>query len=255
MNFALASSTDIGLKKETNQDAFLVELASTEESNICLASLCDGMGGLAKGELASAVAVRAQDVWLRNTLPPLLKSGDIEAIAESLRQVAIDENARIGAFGHKGNFSLGTTFTSLLIIENSYLIIHVGDSRIYHLSNGELHQVTKDQSLVQLEVDRGLITADEAELDSRRNVLLQCVGASKKVVPDVLFGECCVGDSFLLCSDGFRHELSDDEFASSLISVQHGDEDDASRVLTSMINLCKERGELDNITAVLVMLV
>ncbi|MCL2488173.1 MAG: serine/threonine-protein phosphatase, partial [Oscillospiraceae bacterium] len=110
MNFLTALHTDIGIKKKTNQDSALILEAETEKGKVLLAVICDGMGGLAKGELASATAVRAFDTWFQNELPAIMEEGfDAEILCKSWEDIIYDVNTRVGNFAKVSGFDLGTT--------------------------------------------------------------------------------------------------------------------------------------------------
>ena len=100
------------------------------------------------------------------------------------------------------------------LIEDNYVIVHVGDTRAYQIGN-EITQLTTDQTFVAREIERGTMTPEQAKKDKRRNMLLQCVGASEKVEPEIITGAARCG-SYMLCSDGFRHEISAEEIRQAL---------------------------------------
>ena len=174
------------------------------------------MGGLAKGELASATVISAFENWFVKELPITIQNGYEPAIIKNRwKSIIIEKNEAIAAYGRSINVHLGTTLTAMLIVNDRYIAVNVGDTRAYELSN-ELKQITKDQTVVAREIERGNLTPEEAEQDSRRNVLLQCIGASRIVVPDYFEGKVKEGNAYLLCSDGFRHEISEEEISAEL---------------------------------------
>ena len=138
MKLLSAVCSDRGIKKKINQDSLLVRSAMTKEGEILLAAVCDGMGGLEKGEVASGEVIRALARWFEETLP-LLLSGEQEkkgvgerrkrAIAKSLESLIQEENQMISVYGKEKNLLLGTTVSAVLLIAGWYLIVHVGDSR------------------------------------------------------------------------------------------------------------------------------
>lgn len=152
-------------------------------------------------------------------------------------------------YGARQGVSLGTTLTMILIFGNKYIAAHVGDSRLYQISS-ELRQLTKDHSLVAREVEQGKITSDEAKVDKRRNILLQCVGASNVVTPQIFVGQAVPNEVFVLCSDGFRHEVQDEEIFGTLAPDLLNNEAVIKKTLVDLVELNKTRGETDNITAV-----
>lgn len=252
MRFITAWRTDIGLKKKTNQDSMLILEAETDHGQVLLAAVCDGMGGLAKGEVASAAAIRALSEWFKQELPKLLRSGITEnSFRQSLTSLLEQTNKRLGSYGKHTGIHLGTTVVALLIVADRYYIVNVGDSRAYSITNTML-QITKDQTLVQQEMDAGRMTAEEAYRDPRRSVLLQCIGASEEIKPDFYFGFIQPNENFLLCCDGFRHVISNDEFFAGLnTSVAHAEREMGENI-QYFIDLNKYRRETDNISALLV---
>lgn len=252
MRFLSAAHTDIGTVKKVNQDAFCIKIAKANKSNIAFAVMCDGMGGLKKGELASALVVNAFSNWFEREFSIMMsKEFDLGLVMTRWTQLAQEQGRKILEYGKANGLSLGTTLTALLIVDDMYVYIHVGDSRLYVLNNG-ITQITKDQTLVAREVENNRITAEQAKTDSRQNVLLQCVGASKTIVPEVNVGKVSVNDVFLLCSDGFRHEVSEEELYGILAPSVLTSEKVIKKSLKDLVDLDKARGEKDNITALLI---
>lgn len=250
MNFIVSSTTDIGLSKKTNQDSHIVRSYSTKLGKIVLAVLCDGMGGLAKGEVASSSLVYAFCKWSDEKLPLLCETGITEsAIRSDWIKIAKDCNEKIKAYGRQCGISLGTTISAILLTENQYFIMNVGDSRVYELADN-INILTKDHSLVAREVELGHLTPEEAEKDSRRNVLLQCVGASETVHPDIFVGNTKLNAVYMLCSDGFRHEITPGEIYSMLNPDVMTDADMMKANMDALIELNKQRQERDNITVI-----
>lgn len=252
MNLKIAACTDAGIRKQTNQDSVLVKTAQTDYGRICLASVCDGMGGLAKGELASATAVRFLSGWFENELPGLLcRKLHMEALEAAWRDLIDRINGHISAYSREAHISMGTTMVVLLIVGHTYYIVNVGDSRVYLLRD-EPAQLTRDQTFIQREVDEGRMTREAARRDSRRNLLLQCVGALPYIEPVFGSGDIFSGSMFLLCSDGFCHVITQEEIFRHLAPSRLPDEAAMQERLAYLIALDKYRGEPDNISAVLI---
>ena len=146
---------------------------------------------------------------------------------------------------------IGTTLSAILMYEDRYYIIHVGDSRVYELTD-KMEQLTQDQTLGAREIAAGRLTPEQAETDSRRSILLQCVGASPVVEPDFIRGYITQNASYLLCSDGFRHKISGDEIMAKLSPLAAPDEDKMKEGCIFLTDLVKYRKETDNITVLLV---
>lgn len=252
MNFIVSARTDVGLVKTTNQDSLSVKVVNTPQGRMVFAVLCDGMGGLEKGEVASASVIRAFDNWLYNQLP-VLCGAPIEdsVIREQWTNIVVEQNNTIKAFGARQGVHLGTTVVAMLITQNRYYILNVGDSRAYEISEG-LKQLTNDQTFVAREVALGNMTEEQAEHDNRRSVLLQCVGASDAVYPDMFFGDVHGNAVYMLCSDGFRHEISAAEIYEKLNPNVLLDEYMMNTNADSLIELNKARKERDNISVALV---
>lgn len=252
MNFKIVAHTDIGIKKKTNQDSVLVKVAQTDYGKVCLAAICDGMGGLAKGELASATVIRQLTEWFEESFPELLYQGlSLETLQKSWSDLIYEVNSKIGRYGHAIRVDMGTTMVVLLIVDHVYYIANVGDSRIYLLRD-ELTQITRDQTFIQREMDEGRMTWEEARRDPRRNVLLQCVGASQVIEPDFYTGNIAPGTMFLLCSDGFRHVISKEEIYEYLSPYRLLNEQTMQENLVYLTELDKYRQEVDNISAALI---
>lgn len=252
MNFKIVAHTDIGIRKSTNQDSVLMKIAQTDYGNVMFSAVCDGMGGLAKGELASATLVRMLSKWFEEEFPTLLYQGlSLEVLQKSWTDLIYQANSKISAYGQALRTSMGTTMVVLLIVGQVYYIGNVGDSRVYCIKE-ELTQLTKDQTVVQREMDLGRMTYEEARRDPRRNVLLQCVGASQIIEPDYYTGTVEPGTMFLLCSDGFRHVIAAEELYQYLTPYRVFNEQAMKESLVYLTDLNKYRQEVDNISAALV---
>ena len=252
MNFIVSATTDIGLTKSTNQDSYSVKVFTTPRGKMVFAILCDGMGGLSKGEVASASVVNAYNKWAETRLPEL-SQGDLQDsdIRADWVQIATEYNEKIKTYGTQCGASMGTTVTAMLITEGRYYIINVGDTRAYEISDS-IEVLTKDQTVVAREVELGNLTAEEAERDARRSVLLQCIGASDDVVPDMFYGETKLNATYMLCSDGFRHEISAAEIYEYLKPSMMLDADGMKRNMDALIEINKQRQERDNISVITV---
>lgn len=251
-----AVHTDIGTRKNTNQDSFCFREAVTDSGTVLMAAVCDGMGGLEKGELASATIVAEFSEWFERELPRQLAYENSHDDIRRMWSRMIDElNRRIANYGRNNNIQLGSTLTVMLLLEDGwYLIGHVGDSRVYRITDAGMEILTEDQTLVAYEVRQGKLTPEQAETDSRRNILLQCVGASNIVEPQFVEGYAAQGECFMLCSDGFRRVISPQEIFAAFSPQSNPDEATMQNNVVSMIELDKARGETDNITVALLKL-
>lgn len=252
MNFIISANTDVGTSKATNQDSLTVKVLDTKQGRMVFAVLCDGMGGLEKGEVASASVICAFDEWARTKLPILCEEPLYDpVIRRQWEEIVQTQNGKIGAFGARQGVRLGTTAVVMLLTQNRYYIMNIGDSRAYELTS-DIRQLTNDQTFVAREVAMGRMTEEQAEKDERRSVLLQCIGASDVVYPDMFFGEIAKDAVYMLCSDGFRHEITRNEIFEKLQPGVLFDDTTMSNNTTDLIELDKQRGERDNISVVLV---
>lgn len=251
MDFLAALSTDVGLRKKFNQDSLCIKAARTPKGNVLMAMVCDGMGGLSSGELASATVIRRFDKWFREELPEQISKDDfLEQLPMIWDKIIQSLNTNIKTYGNLNNIQLGTTITAMLVFENRYIIAHVGDSRVYSIYGKKVTCITKDQTLVQREVDEGKLTPEAAHNDPRRSVLLQCIGASQIVEPVMYMGNVSPGEVFLLCSDGFRHEIKENEIAEAFSGEVLVNEIKIKDSIRHLISLNMKRKEQDNISAV-----
>lgn len=248
MNYIVAASTDVGLTKSTNQDSYSVQVFSTPQGKMVFAVLCDGMGGLAKGELASASLVHGFVRWSQTRLPELctreITDGEIR---EDWVRLVTEYNEKIKAYASSMGTNMGTTVTAMLLTQDRYYILNVGDSRAYEITQQAV-VLTKDQTVVAREVELGLLTEEQAEQDPRRSVLLQCVGASPEVIPDLFFGTVKRDAVYMLCSDGFRHKISAQEIQQALQPSVMLSAEGMKANMDALIERVKQREERDNIS-------
>ena len=238
MHITCAARTDVGLIRSGNEDNYLMV---PEKGTFIVA---DGMGGHAAGEVASEMAVRiiAQDLGSFRGLSPE------EATARMIQAIR-DANAAIyeRTLSEHDKRGMGTTATVLVLHANRYLVGQVGDSRGYLLRDGVFHQLTKDHSYVQEQVDAGYLTPEQARTHPYSNVITRCVGANGDVTPDLFSGVVRAGDVYLLASDGLTGMLEDDVLAAVLKSDGTPD-----KWVDRLVTEANRRGGLDNITVIIV---
>lgn len=234
-----AARTDVGMIRSGNEDNFAVA-ASGDHGLFVVA---DGMGGHAAGEVASEMAVQT----IQRELGPV-KSLDNRA-AERVSDAVKLANRTIHdrTITEVDKQGMGTTASVLMVSGTRYMIGQVGDSRVYMLRDGALHQLTKDHSYVQEQVDAGFLTPEQARYHPYSNVITRCVGASPDVDPDIYEGEVRVGDLFLVASDGLTGMVDDRRLQTLLLSRT-----EPERKVHLLIAEANGRGGLDNITAIVV---
>ena len=242
----VVAHTDIGIKKSVNQDSLIVREAKLQDgSSVMFAAVCDGMGGLSNGEIASKETVDTITRWFDEKLPGLLQDGlTNNNLRESLNEYILEVDEKLNTFSDEEG-ACGTTLAGLFLFNGRYACINVGDSRVYHLHENEIFQITHDQTVTQKEIDAGRMTKAEAT-----SILLQCIGAGGDVVPVYKFGIYAKGDVFLICSDGFRHKLKSEEIAKMFRPDSMTDEEIMKSVAVEAVEINKERKERDNISVI-----
>jgi len=227
-----AAVTDRGLVRSANQDSVY---AGTR-----LLAVADGMGGMAAGDLASAIAIEE--------IAKADADHDPDALVEALRVVIDAASARIRAAVEEdpAREGMGTTLTALLFApDNSAVALaHIGDSRAYLRRDGFTQQMTKDDTFVQMLVDEGVITPDEASVHPRRAVITQALQGDP-VEPAYTTMTPRPGDRWLLCSDGLSNVVREETIDDALAT--HPDRDACAHRL---VDLARRAGGPDNITVV-----
>lgn len=254
MEYITASYTDKGKKKKTNQDSMLILKAESSGRKILLAAVCDGMGGLAKGELASATMIRSLAAWFTERFPVLLARGfSPDDLWDEWERLIEFTNRAISNYAEDNHTSLGTTAAVLMLLDNLFYLMNVGDSRIYRISDN-IYQLTKDQTVVQREMDAGRMTYEQSLTDPNRSTLLQCIGATADVHPDYMSGVANAGDVFMICSDGFRHVVLPEEFYEAFYPPYMDSPETMQQRLREITELNLQRGEDDNISSLMIKL-
>lgn len=230
-------ATDVGNVRTNNEDVFYI----CEACHYCL--VADGMGGAAAGEVASQIfADTAKAVF---TGHDGLSEENTIARVQTTFKLANDKILKhVGRNPH--DQGMGCTADLLAFSQDSFIIGHVGDSRTYRLKNSTLKQLTKDHSLVQEQLDQGLISPEEARRHAMRNVILRAVGVNDTVALDILKGKKNPGDLFLLCSDGLT-----DMVAESALLALLGTDASLQEKTNGLIKLAKHAGGKDNVTVAL----
>lgn len=218
-----------------------------------LAVVCDGMGGLKKGEVASATVIDAFGKWFDAHLQmfPALCGTDFSQVRLQWTTIINELHLALLSYSAENRVQLGTTVSAFFAYADRYLTLTVGDSRIYEKKTSGLRQLTQDQSLVAREVALGRITEEQSRHHPQRNVLLQCIGVGDHIAPAFTEGRIGGDTLYLICTDGFAHELLCSDMEQRLNTVYLSSKNDMTAVLCEMTELCKARGETDNITAVL----
>ena len=241
----ISSITDTN-KRDQNEDNRLILPKKLKNKSVLLAAVFDGMGGTEAGEEASRMAREAFEKWFSEDFSVIV-SKSAEKIKNELTELLVKVNEDIYNYGEEIHKSLGTTSAILLIIGDEYIVANIGDSRVYKFGAKNM-QITKDQTLAQLEVDRGNLTPEEALTDRRSHTLTQSLGFIDPPEPDFYKGKCRKGDAFLLCSDGMYNRVR----IESMAEVIKDRDLNTKEKLIQIAILSKAEGEKDNITGILI---
>ena len=244
--------TDIGLVRKENQDAYAVRASQETGHLICV--VCDGMGGPQGGKLASTLAVETFLASCLGNLRRGMSSQEVQSVAEfavAAANSAVYERAKEDARLR----GMGTTLVSAIVWDGQALLSNVGDSRAYLIRRGGegapagkngISRITKDHSLVEKLVDLGNITEEEARRHPDRNLITRALGPEAEALSDSYLIQLCKGDYMLLCTDGLIETATDQEMEEEIL---RGGDDNSC--LDRLLDIAKDRGAADNVTAVL----
>lgn len=233
-----AALTDVGCRRSNNEDSYGYDPAQQ------LYVVCDGMGGMAAGEVASGMAVH-------NISQAFLAEADADAtrpVEDRLYRAILEVNRSVWekASSHEGMKGMGTTLVCACMDGNRVVIANVGDSRAYFVRGGNCVQVTNDHSLIAEQLRLGMIDAEQAAASSLQSIVTRAIGVGDSVEPDLFVAELQAGDAIVLATDGLTRYVALNEIGACFLHTQNLDE-----ICSIMIGLAKERGGEDNITCLL----
>ncbi len=245
----IVSLTDPGRVRGHNEDC----VESRPELGIVV--LADGMGGYNAGEVASGMATSAisaglAESWTRETLKKLDRNAAM-ALSQSVVQAQTAKaNAAIYAAAQKDSHcaGMGTTLVVCLFYDDFLTVAHVGDSRLYRMRDDVFEQVTRDHSLLQEQIDSGLISKEDARSSHNKNLVTRAVGIDPEVEAEIHSYDVQAGDLFLLCSDGLNDMIEDEEIEMTLIALRSNLELSAQQ----LIQAANDAGGRDNVSVMLV---
>jgi protein phosphatase len=246
VDIELAARTDTGQVRSHNEDFIAIN------PELGFVILADGMGGYSAGEVASSIATTVIQEMLEEQLPPLLKEGHSQR-NKLLQQLVLDAVDRangsiLEAARNEPQFSgMGTTVVVGLFHRDKVIFAHVGDSRAYRFREGALEQITRDHSLLQEQIDAGLITPEAAQHSPNKNLITRAVGVDYEIEIEIHDHSVKPGDIYLLCSDGLSDMLTHDEIA-AILGNPAATLDAACEALIAGAN---KHGGKDNISAIL----
>lgn len=245
----IASCTDPGMVRAHNEDS----IASDAVRGLVV--LADGMGGYNAGEVASGMATTVLTTEIAN----LLATVEPQAIDERTNKVAAElilheqirkANASIyqAAQTQAQYAGMGTTLVVCLFFDNRVTVGHLGDSRLYRSRGGEFSQVTRDHSLLQEQIDSGLITPEQAKTAQHKNLVTKALGIDPNVEPEIHEYETRPGDVYLLCSDGLNDMVSDEDIGMTLEALGAH----LNLAAQQLVQMANDNGGRDNVSVILV---
>lgn len=232
-----AGLSDVGLCRLNNEDAFVIL------PDHLVVAVADGMGGASAGEVASSIFVTVVQEYF--AVSAVASEEDAYQLVQQIFRVANDLMVE-HVIQNPHDSGMGCTAELLTFARGRYIIGHVGDSRIYLFRNGVLRQLTKDHSLVQMQLDDGIINAEAARVHPKKNIVLRAVGIDKDISLDILRGNLLLDDLFILCSDGLTDMIEDTEMVTILLAPVT-----LVQKVEKLVESAKKAGGKDNITVVL----
>jgi protein phosphatase len=235
--------TDLGCVRQKNEDALHIEQLS-RSALLCV--VCDGMGGAKSGNVASSLASDTFVQEMKRTWKKRKKIGSVEQLmfeAASLANLTVYRQSQVS----DEYTGMGTTLVAAVVQGKTLNLINVGDSRAYMVSNEGIRQITTDHSVVQMMIERGELTAEEAKTYPGKNYITRAIGTEDTVICDGFCLPYAKGEYLLLCSDGLTNVVNDQEI---LFEVLHGGTPDTC--CQRLIDIAKHRGAPDNVTCALI---
>lgn len=221
-----------GREAEKNQDSVALQQVLTSKGRVLLAVVCDGMGGIARGEAASGYAAERLREWFYTELFAMMrKNKRYWVLRRSLDRMVFHMQGQLAQYAGREELSLGTTMTAFLVWERTWLLWHLGDSSAYRLREERIEQLTEDHAQ-----DGGKLT--------------KCLGSFGYFTPQHGMGVLKPGDGILICTDGFRRRVTGEELQAVMNPRALSGEEQIGRRLKEIGETCMKRGETDNLSAV-----
>ena len=235
--------TDPGCVRAQNQDAFQWEVLN---KNTLLCVVCDGMGGAKSGNVASTLAVDVFVQEVKRTWKSDMSQDELDQMLQGAVKLAnftvFDQSKQFDEFS-----GMGTTLVAVLVHGKSATIVNVGDSRCYMVHSDGVKQLTTDHSVVQLMIQRGELTPDQARSFPGKNLITRAIGTENVVTADVYHKKLESNDCLLLCTDGLSNMVDEQEI---LFEIVHGVNMESG--CERLLEIAKRRGAPDNVTCVLI---
>ena len=245
----IVTRTDPGRVRSHNEDC----VESRPEVGVVV--LADGMGGYNAGEVASGmatslIATGMTEAWNEKHLTKLNREESIALSQQLILEQVTKANSAIFEASQKDPqcAGMGTTLVACLFYDDFLTVAHIGDSRLYRMRNDALEQVTRDHSLLQEQIDSGLISKEDARMSHNKNLVTKALGIDPAVEPEVHVYETQPEDVFLLCSDGLNDMIEDEEIQMTLIALRSN----LDLTAQQLIQAANDNGGRDNVSVILV---
>ena len=245
----IASHTDAGMVRSHNEDS----IASVAEKGLVV--LADGMGGYNAGEVASGMATTVITTELRQLLEDKAphevdpQSGQKAALKILQEQVAKANTSIYQASLSQPQYAgMGTTLVVALFYDNKVMVAHIGDSRLYRMRGDEFSQVTKDHSLLQEQMDAGILTKEQAKHSANKNLVTRALGIDPAVDAEIHEYDTRPGDIYLLCSDGLSDMVSDEDVGMALKALGAN----LNLAAQQLVQMANDNGGRDNVSVILI---
>ncbi len=240
--------SDVGRVRPLNEDYHRVWQFPLPDGELTLLAVADGMGGAAAGEVASKLAMEVLDESFSRYVDEIRLGNPVVGIDKLTEKAMRLANRRVyaAAIKNQGRRGMGTTLTCVAVMRRRAFVGHVGDSRAYMIRGNKIYQLTKDHSWVEEQLEKGLMSEDEAEQHEWRNLITRALGTRPQVAPDVIEVGVEPGDVFVISTDGLHGLVKPEEILSEVRRT-------ANRQLSVeyLISLANDRGGPDNITLVI----
>jgi PPM family protein phosphatase len=237
----IVTLTDPGKVRSHNEDSV------TADADAGFVILADGMGGYNAGEVASGIAVAMLAEGLRSAVNAGIWAQDVGLVLDA--EIGKTNAAIYQAAQSQPQYAgMGTTLVTMLFLDNRVTVAHIGDSRLYRYRQAQFEQLTRDHSLLQEQIDSGMVSKEEARLSTNKNLVTRALGVDPTVEAEIHEYEVLPGDIYLLCSDGLNDMVGDEEIELTL-SVLGANLELAALQLVQMAN---DNGGRDNVSVILV---
>jgi PPM family protein phosphatase len=245
----IASHSDAGMVRSHNEDSIAADASKG------LVVLADGMGGYNAGEVASGMATTVLVTELQHLLEERSPHEvDVESGLPLAQRLLREQIAKTNTSIYQASQSqpqyagMGTTLVVALFYDNRMTVAHIGDSRLYRLRGDEFKQITRDHSLLQEQIDSGMITPEQAKMSQNKNLVTRALGIDPTVEPEIHDYETQPGDIYLLCSDGLCDMVSDDDMGMVLQTLSSN----LKLCAEHLVQMANDNGGRDNVSVILV---